>query len=50
MAIGIVQSVKIRKKAHLRYELTAQGKKMQELLNTIGAFCVYATVIYPETT
>lgn len=29
---GIVRPVKIRKKAHLRYELSDQGKKMQELL------------------
>ncbi len=29
---GIVQSVEIRKKAHLRYELTEQGKIFQQLL------------------
>ena len=29
---GIVQAVKVRKKAHLRYDLTAAGSKLQQLL------------------
>ena len=33
LAKGIVQSIKVKRKAHLHYELTDLGKKLQTLLN-----------------
>ena len=36
LARGIVQPVKVKRKAHLHYELTDSGKKLQTLLNRAG--------------
>ena len=38
LAHGIVHPVRVRKKAHLRYELTELGKRFQELLWRVEAF------------
>ncbi len=38
LAQGIVHPVHVRKKAHLRYELTEIGKRFQELLWRVEAF------------